>query len=121
MPVEVLEEQEGQARVEILGRSAWVKVSSALDGRRPLLVLRPGRVRLDPRPNDVEIPVRVVDMLYLGETVRITMHNDDVQGITARVGADEVQSLEPGNNLTVGFDPADAVVVPEYRDEGESQ
>ncbi len=120
LPVRVLEEQEGKARIEVMGREDWIEVGAPLSGRRPLLVLRPGRVRLKPQPEHIEIPVRVVDMLYLGETVRITMHNDDVQSLTARVGASEAQALEPGMSLTVGFDPDDAVVVPEYHAEHES-
>ncbi len=114
-PAEVLGELDGRVLVRGLGHEFEVRASAPLHGRTAYLAVRHSRLRLDPRPGDLHVPARVVDVLYLGETARVVARNDELGEIVARVEARTVRELAPGRQLRLGVSPEELVLVPEER------
>jgi spermidine/putrescine ABC transporter ATP-binding subunit len=103
----------GQAStvVTALGREFAATVGGALDGHDAFLVVRPGKIRLRPAPDDLLLPVIVKDVLYLGDAARVVCAGDDAGQVLVSADPDEALGLAIGARLTLGFSPGDTVVV----------
>ena len=100
-----------EVRVRTLGQEATVRRGGPLPGREISLAIRPGRFRLHPAPGDLPLPATIVDLLYLGDAVRIIGHHPDVGEILARADPDQARDVRIGQDLVFGFAPKDAVAV----------
>ena len=100
-----------EVRVRTLGQEAAVRRGGALPERDISLAIRPGRFRLHPAPGDIPLPAAIVDLLYLGDAVRIIGHHPAVGEILARADPDQTRDLAIGQAVTFGFAPKDAVAV----------
>jgi putative spermidine/putrescine transport system ATP-binding protein len=112
VPARVLRRDgDGAPIVAALGQEFAARAGGVLDGPEALLVIRPGKLRLRPAPGDLVLPVTVQDVLYLGDAARVVCASGEAG--QALVSADPEAALELtiGETLTVGFAPADAVVV----------
>ena len=79
--------------------------------RDAMLVIRPGKIRLKPNAEDLLLPVTVQDVLYLGDVARVVCRSDGVGQVLVSADPDEVLDMTIGTSLTVGFAPAETVVV----------
>lgn len=112
VPAEQLGPESGdEVRVRTLGEEAMVRRGGQLPARDISLAIRPGRFRLQPAPGDLPLPATIVDLLYLGDAVRIIGHHPDVGEILARADPDQTRDLAIGQSVTFGFAPKDAVAV----------
>jgi putative spermidine/putrescine transport system ATP-binding protein len=112
VPARVLTNAGGEAPVvSALGRQFAARRGGALDGPDAVLVVRPGKIRLNPRADDLNLAVTVQDVLYLGDVARVVCRNDGVGQVLVSADPDEVLGVTIGTSLTVGFAPADTVVV----------
>jgi ABC-type Fe3+/spermidine/putrescine transport system ATPase subunit len=100
-----------EVRVRTLGQDAPVRRGGELPGHGISLAIRPGRFRLHPAPGDIPLPATIVDLLYLGDAVRIIGHHPEVGEILARADPDQTRELRIGQAVTFGFAPKDAVAV----------
>jgi putative spermidine/putrescine transport system ATP-binding protein len=101
----------GSTMVAALGREFTATVGGVLDGQEALLVVRPGKIRLRPAPDDLLLPVTVQDVLYLGDAARVVGASDDVGQVLVSADPDAALDLAIGARLTVGFAPGDTVAV----------
>jgi putative spermidine/putrescine transport system ATP-binding protein len=97
--------------VTALGREFTARVGGALDGHDAFLVVRPGKMRLRPAPGDLLLPVIVQDVLYLGDAARVVCVSDGAGQVLVSADPEEALGLTIQARFTVGFAPADAVVV----------
>jgi putative spermidine/putrescine transport system ATP-binding protein len=100
-----------RVRVFALEQEAIVRRGGASAGDDLSLAIRPGKVRLRPAPGDLLLPATVVDLLYLGDSVRIVGHNAAAGTVLVRADPDETAAVTIGQELTLGFAPEDAVAV----------
>jgi ABC-type Fe3+/spermidine/putrescine transport system ATPase subunit len=100
-----------EVRVHTLGQDATVRRGGTLPDREISLAIRPGRFRLHPTPADLPLPATIVDLLYLGDAVRIIGHHPAVGEILARADPDQTRDLAIGQDVVFGFAPKDAVAV----------
>ncbi|MFN8664931.1 MAG: ABC transporter ATP-binding protein [Thermomicrobiales bacterium] len=100
-----------EVRVRTLGQDAVVRRGGMLPEHDISLAIRPGRVRLRSDTGDIPLPATIVDLLYLGDAVRIIGHNPDVGEILVRADPDQTRDLAIGQAVTFGFAPKDAVAV----------
>ncbi|MCC7021960.1 MAG: ABC transporter ATP-binding protein, partial [Thermomicrobiales bacterium] len=98
-------------RVVALGDEATVRRGSATLAESLSLAVRPGKLRLRPAPGDLRLPATVVDLLYLGDSVRIVGQNPEAGEVLVRADPDDAAELAIGQALTLGFAPEDAVAV----------
>jgi putative spermidine/putrescine transport system ATP-binding protein len=103
--------RDDEVRVRTLGLEATVRRGGTLPEREISLAIRPGRFRLQPAPGDLPLPATIVDLLYLGDAVRIIGHHPEVGEILARANPDQTRDLAIGQAITLGFAPRDAVAV----------
>jgi putative spermidine/putrescine transport system ATP-binding protein len=112
VPAQVLaREGETTAVVSALGRQFVTRQGGALDGPDALLVVRPGKIRLRPAPDDLLLPVTVQDVLYLGDLARVVCASETAGQVLVSADPDEALGLGLRASLTVGFAAADTVVV----------
>jgi len=112
VPARVLRKaSEDSTVVAALGREFAARVGGVLDGPDALLVVRPGKVRLRPAPGDLLLPVTVQDVLYLGDAARVVCASGDAGQVLVSADPEEALGLTIQAALTVGFAPADTVVV----------
>jgi putative spermidine/putrescine transport system ATP-binding protein len=112
VPARVLRgESEHAAVVAALGREFTAKVGGNVDGPDALLVVRPGKIRLRPAPGDLLLPVTVQDVLYLGDAARVVCASDGAGQVLVSADPEDALGLAIQEPLTVGFAPADTVVV----------
>ncbi len=112
VPAEYLGPASGpEVRVRTLDQEATVRHGGTLPERDISLAIRPGRIRLQPAPGDIPLPATIVDLLYLGDAVRIIGHHPDVGEILARADPDQTRDLAIGQRITFGFAQKDAVAV----------
>jgi ABC-type Fe3+/spermidine/putrescine transport system ATPase subunit len=102
---------DGAPIVAALGREFAALAGGALDAPDVLLVIRPGKLRLRPAPGDLQLPMTVQDVLYLGDTARVVGASDEAGQVLVSADPEAALALTIGETLTVGFAPADAVVV----------
>jgi putative spermidine/putrescine transport system ATP-binding protein len=100
-----------EIRVRTLGQEVTVRRGGELLGRDISLAIRPGRFRLHPAPGDLLLPATIIDLLYLGDAVRIIGRHPEVGEILARADPDQTRDLAIGQSVTFGFAPKDAVAV----------
>lgn len=100
-----------EVRVCTLGQDAVVRRGGMLPEHDISLAIRPGRFRLRSDTGDIPLPATIVDLLYLGDAVRIIGHNPDVGEILVRADPDQTRDLAIGQAVTFGFAPKDAVAV----------
>ncbi|MBA3416198.1 MAG: ABC transporter ATP-binding protein [Chloroflexia bacterium] len=98
-------------RVAALGREATVRRGGPLSENDISLAIRPGKLRVRPAPDDLPLPTRVIDVLYLGDSVRIVGRNPAAGEVLVRADPDEAAAVAIGQELTFGFAAADAVAV----------
>ena len=98
-------------RVRALGHEFTVRRGGALPGDEIALAIRPGKLRLEAQPDDLALPTTVVDVLYLGEAVRIVGRSPEAGEVLVRADPDETAAVTIGQLLTLGFAPRDAVAV----------
>jgi ABC-type Fe3+/spermidine/putrescine transport system ATPase subunit len=98
-------------RVAALGDEATVRRGSATLESSLSLAIRPGKLRLRPAAGDLRLPATVVDLLYLGDSVRIVGQNPEAGEVLVRADPDDAAELAIGQALTLGFAPEDAVAV----------
>ena len=98
-------------RVHALGHEATVRRGGALPDEEIALAIRPGKLRLTAAPDDLPLPTTVVDVLYLGDSVRIVGRNPDAGEVLVRADPDEAAGVAIGQVLALGFAPRDAVAV----------
>jgi putative spermidine/putrescine transport system ATP-binding protein len=112
VPARVLTNPGAEAPVvAALGRQFAARRGGTLDGSDAVLVVRPGKIRLKPCPEDLLLPVTVRDVLYLGDVARVVCTSDAVGQVLVSADPDEVLDVRIGTSLTVGFAPTDTVVV----------
>jgi putative spermidine/putrescine transport system ATP-binding protein len=112
VPTRVLTNPEGEAPiVAALGRQFAARRGGTLECGDAVLVVRPGKIRLKPKADDLLLPVTVQDVLYLGNVARVVCQSDGVGQVLVSADPDEVLEVTIGTSLTVGFAPADTVVV----------
>jgi putative spermidine/putrescine transport system ATP-binding protein len=112
VPARVLTNQDGEATVvTALGQQFAARRGGTLDGADAVLVVRPGKIRLKPKADDLLLPVTVQDVLYLGNVARVVCQSDGVGQVLVSADPDDVLDVTIGTSLTVGFAPADTVVV----------
>jgi putative spermidine/putrescine transport system ATP-binding protein len=112
VPARVLTNPGAEAPVvAALGRQFAARRGGTLDGSDAVLVVRPGKIRLKPCPEDLLLPVTVQDVLYLGDVARVVCTSDGVGQVLVSADPDEVLDVRIGTSLTVGFAPTDTVVV----------
>jgi putative spermidine/putrescine transport system ATP-binding protein len=102
---------EETAVVAALGRQFVAPLGGGLDGADAVLVVRPGKIRLKPAPDDLLLPVTVQDILYLGDLARVVCLSDTGGQVLVSADPDEALGLTIRASLTVGFAAADTVVV----------
>ena len=98
-------------RVHALGREATVRRGGPLPGEDVALAIRPGKLRLEAKADDLRLQTMVVDVLYLGDAVRIVGHNPEAGQVLVRADSDEAATVRIGQQLALGFAPRDAVAV----------
>ena len=98
-------------RVAALGQEAIVRRGGPVPGDDLSLAIRPGKLRLHPAPGDLLLPASIVDVLYLGDSVRIVGRQAMAGQVLVRADPDEAAGVAIGQELTLGFAPADAVAV----------
>ena len=101
----------GHVRVAALGREATVRRGAPTLADDISLAVRPGKLRLRPAADDLPLPTTVVDVLYLGDSVRIVGWNPVAGEVLALADPDEAAAVAIGQELALGFAPADAVAV----------
>jgi len=101
----------GHVRVAALGREAIVRRGGPLPGDDLSLAIRPGKLRLRPAPGDLLLPATILDVLYLGDSVRIVGHQLAAGEVVVRADPDDADAVQIGQELTLGFAPEDAVAV----------
>lgn len=99
----------GAAEVSLLG--THLTAASTTDGSRIALVVRPERLRLRRQHDDVEVAGTVEHVLYLGETTRLSVHNEHLGSVIARVEPSEARRLRKGAAVSLYFASADAVLI----------
>jgi putative spermidine/putrescine transport system ATP-binding protein len=97
--------------VRALGHEAKVCRGGPLLHEDIALAVRPGKLRLEAEPGDLQLPTTVVDVLYLGDAVRIVGHNSEAGQVLVRADPDEASTVKIGQQLALGFAPRDAVAV----------
>ncbi|MFT4039252.1 MAG: ABC transporter ATP-binding protein [Thermomicrobiales bacterium] len=110
-PAAVIPAGEADVRVRVLDHEATVRRGGPLPSREIALAVRPGRIRLHPAPGDLPLPATIVDLLYLGDAVRIIARHPDAGEILVRADPDATRDLRIGQQVTFGFAPKDAVAV----------
>ncbi len=100
-----------EVRVRTLEQEVIVRRGGVLPEQDISLAIRPGRFRLHPAPGDIPLPATIVDLLYLGDAVRIIGHHPGVGEILARADPDQTRDLAIGQDVIFGFAPRDAVAV----------
>ncbi len=100
-----------EVRVRTLGQEATVRRGGALPEQDISLAIRPGRFRLHAAPGDIPLPATIVDLLYLGDAVRIIGHHPGAGEILARADPDQTRDLAIGQEVVFGFASKDAVAV----------
>ena len=98
-------------RVAALGREAIVRRGGPSLGADVSLAIRPGKLRLRPAPGDLTLPATVLDVLYLGDSVRIVGRQPAAGEVVIRADPDEAAGVTIGQELTLGFASDDAVAV----------
>ena len=98
-------------RVAALGQEAIVRRGGPVSGDDLSLAIRPGKLRLHPAPGDLLLPATIVDVLYLGDSVRIVGRQATAGEVLVRADPDEAAGVAIGQDLTLGFAPDDAVAV----------
>ena len=112
VPAELLGPASGdEVHVRTLGRNATVRRGADTPKRDISLAIRPGRFRLHPTPADIPLPATIVDLLYLGDAVRIIGHHPDAGEVLIRTDPDQTRDLAIGQDVVFGFAPRDAVAV----------
>lgn len=102
---------DGMVRVEVLQRS--LVVPGRIDRTDDVaLVLRPSRLRLVDRPGDVVLSGRLVDLVYLGETVRFVANVPGLGSVVGSASADEARQLRGDESVTLAFSERDLACVP---------
>jgi TOBE domain len=98
-------------RVAALGREAIVRRGGPSLGADVSLAIRPGKLRLRPAPGNLTLPATVLDVLYLGDSVRIVGRQPAAGEVVIRADPDEAAGVTIGQELTLGFASDDAVAV----------
>jgi ABC-type Fe3+/spermidine/putrescine transport system ATPase subunit len=98
-------------RVAAVGREAIVRRGGSSLGDDLSLAIRPGKFRLRPAPGDLLLPATILDVLYLGDSVRIVGHQPAAGEVVIRADPDDAAGVAIGQELTLGFAPEDAVAV----------
>jgi putative spermidine/putrescine transport system ATP-binding protein len=112
IPAVKLAEVDGEhVRVRALGREATVRRGGSLPDQEITLAVRPGKLRLEAREGDLILPTTVVDVLYLGDAVRIVGRNPEAGVVLVRADPDDAATVRIGEQLALGFAPRDAVAV----------
>jgi putative spermidine/putrescine transport system ATP-binding protein len=76
------------------------------------LVVRPRQLEINPEESAARLCVRIVELLYLGEVVRVHFRMKNGAELLARVDARSAGNLRIGDEVDVGFSPSSAVLVP---------
>ena len=97
-------------RVAALGREATVRRGGPSLDDDLCLAIRPGKFRLRPAPDDLLLPATIVDVLYLGDSVRIVGRQREAGEVVIRADPDDA-AVAIGQELTLGFAADDAVAV----------
>jgi putative spermidine/putrescine transport system ATP-binding protein len=98
-------------RVATLGREAIVRRGGPSLGADVSLAIRPGKLRLRPAPGDLTLAATVLDVLYLGDSVRIVGRQPAAGEVVVRADPEEAAGVMIGQELTLGFAADDAVAV----------
>ncbi|HEX2282334.1 MAG TPA: ABC transporter ATP-binding protein [Thermomicrobiales bacterium] len=97
-------------RVAALGLEAIVRRGGPALDEDLSLAIRPGKLRLRPAPGDLLLPATVLDVLYLGDSVRI-VGRQPAGEVIVRADPDDAAGVAIGQELTLGFAADDAVAV----------
>ena len=105
--------EQGSVRVAALGREITVRQGGATLSNEISLAVRPNKLRLHPRAHDVLLPATIVDLLYLGDSVRVVAHHPEAGEVLVRADPDDVAGLglRIGEAVRLGFAATDAVAV----------
>ena len=98
-------------RVSALGGEATVRRGGPVVDDDLSLAIRPGKFRLRPVPGDLLLPTTIVDVLYLGDSVRIVGRQPVAGEVLIRADPDDASTVAIGQEITLGFNPDDAVAV----------
>jgi putative spermidine/putrescine transport system ATP-binding protein len=98
-------------RVRALGHEVTVRRGGPLPGDTIALAIRPGKLRLEAKKGDLPLPTTVVDVLYLGDAVRIVGRNPEAGEVLVRADPEDAADVAIGQILMLGFAPRDAVAV----------
>jgi len=110
-----------RAEVTLLGRCFVVSActcprASTGCGRglenEAVLVVRPRQLEIDPQGSAFRLRARVVELLYLGEVVRVQFRTENGIELLARVDARRASDIRIGDEVPVGFRAENAVLVP---------
>lgn len=108
--------EDGKVRVAALGREITVRQGGLRPGDADALAVRPNKLRLRPREHDLLLPVTIVDLLYLGDSVRVVAQHPQAGEVLVRADPDDVAGIRIGDAITLGFAGEDAVAVGGDRD-----
>jgi ABC-type proline/glycine betaine transport system ATPase subunit len=78
-----------------------------------VVLLHPSRLRMLPRPGDVSLNSRVVDVQYLGELVRVTTEVPGMGRLLLTPARAESAAVQEGRSLTLWLSEADLICVPD--------
>ena len=98
-------------RVAALGQEATVPRGGPIGDGDLSLAIRPGKLRLRPLPTDLILPATIVDVLYLGDSVRIVGRHSEAGEVLVRADPDDAAEVAIGQDLRLGFAAPDAVAV----------
>ena len=109
--VKLAEVDAEHVRVQALGHEATVRRGGSLPGEEIALAIRPGKLRLEAEEGDLTLPTTVIDVLYLGDSVRIVGRSPEAGEVLVRADPDDAAEIRIGQRLALGFAPRDAVAV----------
>lgn len=102
-------------RAEVVSMGQGIEVVVPGDPARSdemTLVMRPQQLKLNPESPDFTIQAKVMELLYLGEIVRIRLRCEPDLELLSRVEARESRGVQIGDEVAAGFRAEDAVLVP---------
>lgn len=107
----VVDRDASTARLRLAGRDITMRISASADDNRVVVVVRPEKVRLNASDG---WSGTVTERVYKGTFMSYLVRLDDGTEIHADVAHDdEVQRHSVGDEVTFGFRPEDAVVIPD--------
>jgi ABC-type Fe3+/spermidine/putrescine transport system ATPase subunit len=101
-----------RAKVTVFGQHSVVAACGKPSQDDAVLVVRPKQVQITPEAADFTLEARVVELLYLGEVVRMRFRMEEGIDLLARVDARRASRARIGDEVTLGFSADDVVLVP---------